>query len=127
MEFYFCFNQSIQIDLIGLGSLPYFAKPVGFRDGDVIGAEVSAAPVPVENGSQVREVAVEVDVLGVCPTIGPTVQQVTLKGRHWNQPKTCTTTATVCRNEWEQRLRGENSEHEKVRTRKRVRLSSFCC
>lgn len=46
----------------------------------MVGAEVSAAPVPVENGSQVREIAVEVNVLGVGPTIGPTIQQVTLKG-----------------------------------------------
>lgn len=70
----------------------------------MVSAEVSAAAVPVENGSQVGEIAVEVEVLGVRPTIGPTVQQVTLQGRHWNQPKTCTTTATVCRNEREQRL-----------------------
>lgn len=72
------FNRSIWIDKIGLENLKYFAKPVGVRDGDVVGAEVSAAPVPVEKRSQVREIAVEVDVLGVRPPIGPTVQQVTL-------------------------------------------------
>lgn len=70
------------MESVGLETIPYFAKPVGVRDGDVVGAEVSAAPVPVQNGSQVREVAVEVKVLGVGPTVGPTVQQVTLKGRH---------------------------------------------
>lgn len=60
--------------------LPYFSEPVGVRDRDVVGPEVPAAAVPVQNGRQVREVAIEVDVLGVGPTAGPTVQQVTLKG-----------------------------------------------
>lgn len=68
------------MEQIGLGTLPYIAKPVGVRDGDVVGAEVFAAPVPVENGSQVREIAIEVNVLGVGPTAGPTIHQVTLKG-----------------------------------------------
>lgn len=45
---------------MGLKTLPYLAKPVGVWDGDVVGAEVSAAPVPVEKGSQVWEIAVEV-------------------------------------------------------------------
>lgn len=76
------------MESIGSETIPYFAKPVVVRDGDVVGAVVSAAPVPVQNGSQVREVAVEINVLAVGPTVGPTVQQVTLKGRHWNEPKT---------------------------------------
>lgn len=59
--------------------LPYFAKPVSVGDRDVVGAEVSAAAVPVEKRGQVWEIAVEVNVLGICPTIGPAVQQVTLK------------------------------------------------
>lgn len=84
------------MESIGLETLPYFAKPVGVRDGDVVGAEVSAAPVPVQNGRQIWEIAVEVNVLGVGPTVGPTIQQVTLKGRHWNQSKTHTATTTVC-------------------------------
>lgn len=65
---------------MGLEILPHFAKPVAVWDRDVVGAEVFAAAVPVENGGQVREVAVEVNVLGVGPTVGPAVQQVTLKG-----------------------------------------------
>lgn len=64
---------------IGSELLPYFAKPVGVGDRDVVGAEVSAAAVPVEKGRQVWEVAVQVNVLGIRPTIGPAVQQVTLK------------------------------------------------
>lgn len=46
----------------------------------MVGAEVSAAAVPVENGGQVGEVAVQVDALGVGPAVGPAVQQVTLEG-----------------------------------------------
>lgn len=59
--------------------LPYFAKPVSVGDRDVVGAEVSAAAVPVEKRGQVWEIAVEVNVLGICPTVGPAVQQVALK------------------------------------------------
>lgn len=46
----------------------------------MVGAEVSAAAVPVENGGQVGEVAVQVNALGVGPAVGPAVQQVTLEG-----------------------------------------------
>lgn len=60
--------------------LPHFAKPVAVWDRDVVGSEVSAAAVPVEKGGQVWEVAVQVNVLGVGATVGPAVQQVTLRG-----------------------------------------------
>lgn len=68
------------MELTGSEPLPHFAKPVAVWDRDVVGAEVSAAAVPVEKGGQVREVAVQVDALGIGPTVGPAVQQVTLKG-----------------------------------------------
>lgn len=57
----------------------YLPEPVGIRDWDVVNAVVPAAAVPVEDGGEVWKVAVEVKVLGISPTIGPTVQQVTLK------------------------------------------------
>lgn len=68
------------MEQMGLEILPHFAKPVAVWDRDVVSAEVSAAAVPVEKGGQVWEVAVQVNVLGVGPTVGPAVQQVTLKG-----------------------------------------------
>lgn len=45
----------------------------------MIDAVVSASPIPVENGCQVRKVAVEVKILSVGPSTGPTIHQVTLK------------------------------------------------
>lgn len=45
----------------------------------MVNAVVPAASVPVENGGEVRKVAVEVNILGVGPSTGPTIQQVTLK------------------------------------------------
>lgn len=45
----------------------------------MVNAVVPAAAVPVENGSEVWEIAVEVDILGIGPSTGPTIQQVTLK------------------------------------------------
>lgn len=45
----------------------------------MVNAVVPAAAVPVENGGEVWKVAVEVNTLGVGSSIGPTVQQVTLK------------------------------------------------
>lgn len=63
-------------------------KPVGIRDWDVVYAVVSAAPVPVEDGGEVRKVAVQVKVLGISPTVGPTVQQVALKSLSSNNWKT---------------------------------------
>lgn len=68
------------MEYMGLEILPHFAKPVAVWDRDVVGSEVSAAPVPVEKGGEVWEVAVQVNALGIGPTVGPAVQQVTLKG-----------------------------------------------
>lgn len=45
----------------------------------MVNTVVPAAAVPVENGSEVWKIAVEVDALGIGPAIGPTIQQVTLK------------------------------------------------
>lgn len=80
----------------------------------MVGAEVSAAPVPVEKRSQVREIAVEVNVLGVRPTIGPTVQQVTLKRLTLESAKNTHGNSNVM-----PKLVGAVT----LRTRKRVRLS----
>lgn len=38
--------------------LPYFGEPVRVRDWDVIDAVVSAAAIPVENGGEVRKIAI---------------------------------------------------------------------
>lgn len=59
--------------------LPYFGEPVGVGDWDVIDAIVSAAAIPVENGGEVRKIAIEVKILSVGPSTDPTVHQVTLK------------------------------------------------
>lgn len=45
----------------------------------MVNAVVPAAAVPVENGGEVRKITVEVNILGVGPSIGPTIQQVTLE------------------------------------------------
>lgn len=45
----------------------------------MIDAVVSASPIPVENGCQVRKIAVEVKILSVGTPTSPTVHQVTLK------------------------------------------------
>lgn len=45
----------------------------------MVNAIVPAAAVQVENGGEVRKIAVEVYILGIGPSIGPAVQQVTLK------------------------------------------------
>lgn len=45
----------------------------------MIDAVVSAAAVPVENGGEVRKVAIKVKILSVGPSTDPTVHQVTLK------------------------------------------------
>lgn len=34
---------------------------------------VPAAAVPVESGGEVRKIAIEVNILGVGPSIGPTI------------------------------------------------------
>lgn len=57
----------------------YFPKPVAIWDWDVVSSVVTAAPVPVEDGGEVRKVAIQVNVLGVGSTISPTIQQVSLK------------------------------------------------
>lgn len=59
--------------------LSHLSKPVGVGDWNVVNAVVPAAAIPVEDGGEVRKIAVQVDVLGVGPTIGPSIQQVTLK------------------------------------------------
>lgn len=48
----------------------------------MVHAETPAAAVPVENGRKVRKIAVEVDILGICSSAGPTVHQVSLKHSH---------------------------------------------
>lgn len=45
----------------------------------MVNTVVPAAPVPVEYGSKIRKVPVQVDILGIGATIGPAIQQVTLK------------------------------------------------
>lgn len=45
----------------------------------MVNAVVPAAAVPVENGGEVWKIAVEVNILGVGTSIGPTIQQVALK------------------------------------------------
>lgn len=45
----------------------------------MVNAVVPAAAIPVENGGEVWKIAVEINILGVGPSIGPTIQQVTLK------------------------------------------------
>lgn len=45
----------------------------------MVNAVVPAAAVAVEKGGEVREIAVEVNILGVGPSTDPTVQQMTLK------------------------------------------------
>lgn len=60
-------------------SVPYFAKPVGVRDWDMVNTEVPAAPAPVENGGEVWKIPVEVDILCIGPSVGPAIQQVALK------------------------------------------------
>lgn len=45
----------------------------------MVNAVVPAATVPVENGGEVWKIAVEIDILGIGPSTGPTIQQVTLK------------------------------------------------
>lgn len=50
----------------------------------MISSVVPAATVPVEDRCEVRKVAVQVNVLGVCAAMGPTVQQVTLKHLYSN-------------------------------------------
>lgn len=48
----------------------------------MVNAEMPAAAVPVQNGRKVRKIAVEVDILGICSSAGPTVHQVSLKHLH---------------------------------------------
>lgn len=57
----------------------YFAKPIGIRDWDVVDAVVPAATVPVEHRCEVWKVPVQINALGICTTVGPTIQQVALK------------------------------------------------
>lgn len=57
----------------------YLSKPIGVRDWNVVNAIMPTAAIPVEDGGEVRKIAVQVNVLGVGAAIGPTVQQVTLK------------------------------------------------
>lgn len=45
----------------------------------MVNAVKPAAAVPVENRGEVRKIAVEVYILSVGPSIGPAIQQVTLK------------------------------------------------
>lgn len=45
----------------------------------MIDAIVSAAAIPVENGGEIRKIAIEVKILSVGPSTDPTVHQVTLK------------------------------------------------
>lgn len=40
---------------------------------------VSASPIPVEKGCQVRKIAVEVQILSVGPSTDPAIHQVTLE------------------------------------------------
>ena len=45
----------------------------------MVGAVVSAAPVAVEDGGQVRKVPVQVNVLSVATSVGPSVQHGALR------------------------------------------------
>lgn len=65
--------------LINKKTSPYLAKPVCIRDWDMVNAVVPAAAVAVEKGGEVREIAVEVNILGVGPSTDPTIEQMTLK------------------------------------------------
>ncbi len=56
----------------------YLIYPVGFRDWDVVTTEMSEATAIVEDGGEVREVAVQIEILCVGPTAGPPIVLMTL-------------------------------------------------
>lgn len=57
----------------------YLIHPVGVRDGDVVTTEMSKAPPVVEDGCKVRKVAVQIKILSISPTTGPSIVLMTLK------------------------------------------------
>lgn len=52
---------------------PDLSKPVGIWNWDVVNAVEPASAVPVKDGGEIWKVAIQVDVLSVRPSIGPTV------------------------------------------------------
>lgn len=51
----------------------HLPKPVGVWNWDVVNAVVPASTVPIKDGGEVWKIAIQVDVLSICPSIGPTI------------------------------------------------------
>ena len=60
----------------------YLSKPVRVRDGDVVHPEASVTVPAVCNAGEGRKVAVQVDVLCVSTSAGPSVKDVALNILH---------------------------------------------
>ncbi len=56
----------------------YLIYPVGLGDWDVVTTEMSEATAIVEDGGEIREVAVQIEILCVGPTAGPPIVLMTL-------------------------------------------------
>lgn len=61
------------------GSVLYLTKPVIVWDWDVVAAVTLLSAAAVNDGGQIREISVQVDVLGVRSTDGASVESVTLR------------------------------------------------
>lgn len=73
-------NLYVQRNRVNFLVLPsYLPKPVCVGNRDVVSTVVPAASIPVQDRRKVRKVPVQVNILGIGSTIGPTIQQVTLK------------------------------------------------
>lgn len=56
----------------------YLIHPVRVRNGDVVTTEMSKATTIVEDGGEVRKVAVEIQILCIGPTAGPSIELMAL-------------------------------------------------
>lgn len=56
----------------------YFIYPIGVRNGNMVTTEMSEATAIVEDRGEIRKVAVQINILCIGPTAGPSIVLMTL-------------------------------------------------